>query len=48
MIFLDNIHAEFNAFITDEHGGPGDKLPDLVLTLSAKRAIQGVFGISRT
>src|SRR5258707_2939722 len=33
--------SEFDAFITDEHGWAGNKLADLVLTLTAERAVEG-------
>ena len=49
LVFLpDDIHAQLNAFIADEHGGPRNKLADLMLTLSAERAVQGIFTIAAT
>jgi hypothetical protein len=38
-----NIFAELDAFIADEHGGSGDELAHLVLALAAKRAIERVL-----
>ena len=38
--FADDVVAELDALVADEHGGPGDELADLVLTLAAKGAIQ--------
>jgi hypothetical protein len=46
MFLADDIHAELDAFIADEHRRTGDELPDLMLTLSAERAVKGVFGIA--
>ncbi|CFX44126.1 protein of unknown function [Candidatus Filomicrobium marinum] len=44
LVFLaDDIHAEFNAFIADEHGWPGNQFSNLVLALSAEGAIKGVL-----
>ncbi len=48
VLFTDDVHAEFDAFVTDEHSRPGNELPDLVLTLSAERAVQGVLRIAAT
>jgi hypothetical protein len=36
----DDVVAEFNALITNEHGGARNQLADFMLTLSAKRAVQ--------
>jgi hypothetical protein len=45
-VFLTNdIHAQFDAFIADEHGGACDKLADLVLALAAERAVESALGI---
>ena len=43
VLFTDDIHAELNAFIADEYGWARNKLTDLMLTFSAKRAIEGIF-----
>ena len=43
-VFLaDNVHAEFNAFITDEHSRTSNQLLHLMLALTAKRTIQRVL-----
>ncbi len=40
----DDVHAQLNAFITDEYGGSGDQLADFVLGFPAERAVQRVLG----
>jgi hypothetical protein len=47
MFFANNIHAELNAFITDEYSRPGNQLPDFVLRFAAEGAVQGILGIAR-
>jgi hypothetical protein len=48
-VFLaDDLHAQFDAFIADEHGRARNQLTDLVLALSAEGAIQGVLGLRST
>ena len=43
-VFLtDNVHAQFNAFIADEHRRPCDELTHFVLALAAKRTIQSIL-----
>src|SRR5690606_33750836 len=39
-------HAQFDAFIADEHGRSGNEFTDLVLALAAERTIQGVLGVA--
>jgi hypothetical protein len=46
VLLTDDVHAEFDAFIADEHGRPGDELTHLVLALPAERAIESVLGLS--
>ena len=46
VLFPDDVHAQLDAFIADEHGRTGDKLANLVLTLAAKRAVEGIFLLS--
>jgi hypothetical protein len=36
VLFTDDIHAEFDAFVTDENSRSGNELTDLVLALSAE------------
>jgi hypothetical protein len=43
MLFTNDIHAEFYAFIADEYRGPGDQLPDLMLRLPAEGAVEGIL-----
>jgi len=46
VLFADNIHAELDAFIADEHGRSRDQLADLVLALAAERAVERVLRLS--
>ena len=46
VLFTDDIHAEFDAFITDEHRRPSDQLAHLMLRLAAEGTIQRVLGIA--
>jgi hypothetical protein len=36
VVFADDVHAQFDAFIADEHGRARNQLADLVLALSAE------------
>jgi hypothetical protein len=45
-LFPDDIVAQLNAFVTNEHGRPRNQLTDLMLTLAAKRAIQEFFALT--
>ena len=42
----DDVVAELDAFIADEHGRPGDQLADLVLRLPAERAVEGALAVA--
>jgi hypothetical protein len=42
----DDVVAQFDAFIADEHGRAGDQLAHLVLRLAAERAVQSALGIA--
>ena len=44
--FADDVHAQFDTFITDEHRRPRDQLADLMLALATERAIQGIFAVA--
>jgi len=41
----DNIHAQFDAFVANEHGRTRDQLAHLMLALAAEGAIKRVLGI---
>src|SRR5208282_6296419 len=45
-LLADDVHAQFDAFIADEHGWAGDELADFVLALAAERAIESIFGVA--
>src|SRR5271170_266154 len=45
-LLADDVHAQFDAFIADEHRRAGDELADLVLALAAERAIERIFGVA--
>jgi hypothetical protein len=40
VFFADDIHAQLDAFIADEHRRTRDKLADLMLAFAAERAIE--------
>ena len=46
VLLTDDVHAEFDAFIADEHRRPGNQLAHLVLALAAERAIERVFRVA--
>ena len=46
VLLADDVHAELDAFIADEHGRAGDELAHLVLALAAERAVESVLGLS--
>ena len=49
LVFLaDDVHAQLDAFITDEDVRACDKLAHFMLALAAEGAIQGIFGITGT
>ena len=43
VLLADDIHAQLDALIADEHCRSGDQLAYLVLALAAEGAIEGVF-----
>src|ERR1700748_1687363 len=45
-LLVDDVLAEFNAFIADKHRRPRDELADLMLALAAERAIERVLRIA--
>src|SRR5690625_4121821 len=46
VLLADNIHAELDAFVTDENRRPGDEFAHLMLALAAERAVEGVLGLA--
>src|SRR5262249_13864749 len=46
VLLADDVHAQFDAFIADEHGRTGNELANLVLALAAERAVERVLGIA--
>jgi hypothetical protein len=46
VLFADDIHAELDAFIANEHRRSRDELAHLMLALSAERTIQSALGIA--
>jgi hypothetical protein len=46
VLFTDDIHAQLDALVADEHGRSGDQLAHLVLALSAEGAVEGGLGIT--
>ncbi len=43
ILFADDIHAEFDAFVTDKDGRPCDQLAYFMLALAAEAAIERIF-----
>jgi hypothetical protein len=46
VLLADDVHAQLDAFITDEDGRARDQLAHLVLALSAERAVESVLGVA--
>ena len=46
VLLADDVHAQLDAFVADEHGRARDQLADLVLALAAERAVEGVLGVA--
>ena len=46
VLLTDDVHAELDAFVADEHGRTRDQLPDLVLALAAEGAVERVFRVA--
>src|SRR5215470_15353940 len=46
VLLTDDVHAELDALIANEHGRSSDQLPDLVLALAAKRAVERIFRVA--
>src|SRR5207244_3303669 len=46
VLFADDVHAQFDAFIADEHGRARNQLADLVLALAAERAVERALGVA--
>ena len=46
VLLADDVHAQFDTFVTDEDGRPCDQLAYFVLALAAKRAVEGIFRIA--
>ena len=46
VLLADDVHAQLDAFIADEHGRAGDQLADLVLALAAERAVERVLAVA--
>jgi hypothetical protein len=45
-LLADDVHAQLDAFIADEHGRTGDQLAHLVLALAAERAVERVLAVA--
>jgi hypothetical protein len=46
ILLADNVHAQFDALVTDKHGWAGDELAHLVLALAAERAVEHILRIA--
>src|ERR1700729_1314145 len=45
-LLANNVHAQLDTFIADEHGGSGDELADFMLAFAAERAIERILGVA--
>src|SRR5690606_37360694 len=45
-LLTDDVHAQLDAFIADEHRRPGNQFADLVLALAAERAVERVLRLA--
>ena len=45
-LLADDVHAELDALVANEHRRARNQLADLVLALAAKRAVEGVLGVA--
>src|SRR5437870_9139565 len=46
ILLADDVHAQFDALVADEHGRAGNELAHLVLALAAERAVERILGIA--
>src|SRR5262249_22740763 len=46
ILLADDVHAQFDALVANEHGRAGDELAHLVLALAAERAVERILGIA--
>src|SRR5262249_41877168 len=46
VLLADDVHAQFDALVTDKYGRAGDELAHLVLVLAAERAKKQFFGFT--
>jgi len=46
VLFADDVHAQFDAFIAYEYRRTGYEFAHLVLALSAERAVEGILGVA--
>src|SRR5579863_4961857 len=45
-LLADDVHAQFDAFVANEHRGTGDEFAHFVLALAAERAVERIFGVA--
>src|SRR5256714_4557462 len=46
VLLADDVHAQFDALVADEHGRAGDELAHLVLALATERAVERILRIA--
>ncbi len=46
VLLANDVHAQLDALVADEHRGAGDELAHLVLALAAERAVEPVLGLA--
>src|SRR3546814_3167838 len=47
-LLADDVVAQLDAFVADEHGRPGNQLADFMLRLAAEGAIEGALAVRAT
>src|SRR5437899_1604726 len=46
VLLADDVHAQFDALVANEHGRAGNELAHLVLALAAERAVERILGVA--
>ena len=46
VLLADDVHAQFDAFVANEHGRAGDELAHLVLALAAERTVERILRVA--
>jgi hypothetical protein len=46
VLLANDIHAQFDALVADEHGRSGNELAHLMLALAAERTVECILGVA--